>query len=436
MRMSSFLLLVLAFEFVPAPIAAAEIRAGVARVDLTPPLDMQASLGGYGDRMSRPAEGVHDRIMAKALVLADGSRRFALVTADVLGFPPPVKQAVLQELSAKGWTGPQVMLLPSHSHTSIDMMQINPKNKLPIAQLGLFKQAVYELTVSNLVRVIDAASQTLVPVAIGTARTELAGWNANRRRGEETVDRQLTVTRIDRQNGQPLTVLVNWTAHPTFMGSADMLFSGGWPGHLQRTLEALLGAGVTVMYYNGAQGDQRPVARPDSGPSRWERAERYGRELALVAGKLVDQVKTSRDVTFQFASQSIPLPEPVPHADFKLTGGAEYGLTDLVMQRLLATIFPAETASGSLRLGDLLIVGVPGELAAGLGLELKAKARQATGAPCPTIGGLANEWVSYILSRDQYERGGYEASVSFYGPGLGDTIVQGALDGVRALDGR
>lgn len=436
MRMNSFLLLVLALEFVPAPIAAAEIRAGVARVDLTPPLDMQASLGGYGDRMSRPAEGVHDRIMAKALVLADGSRRFALVTADVLGFPPPVKQAVLQELSAKGWTGLQVMLLPSHSHTSIDMMQINPNNKLPIAQLGLFKQAVYELTVSNLVRVIDAASQTLVPVAIGTARTELAGWNANRRSGEETVDRQLTVTRIDRQTGQPLAVLVNWTAHPTFMGSDDMLFSGGWPGHLQRTLEALLGADVTVMYYNGAQGDQRPVARPDSGPSRWERAERYGRELALVVGKLVDQVETSRDVTFQFASQPIGLPDPVPHPDFKLTGGAEYGLTDLVMQRLLATIFPTETASGALRLGDLLIVGVPGELAAGLGLELKAKARQATGAPCPTIGGLANEWVSYILSRDQYERGGYEASVSFYGPGLGDTIVEGALAGVRALDDR
>ena len=40
-----------------------------------------------------------------------------------------------------------------------------------------------------------------------------------------------------------------------------------------------------------------------------------------------------------------------------------------------------------------------------------------------TIGGLANEWISYILTREQYSGGGgYESSVSFYGPGLGDLI--------------
>ena len=35
--------------------------------------------------------------------------------------------------------------------------------------------------------------------------------------------------------GKPLAVLVNFTAHPTFMSGEDMLFSGDWPGHLQRT---------------------------------------------------------------------------------------------------------------------------------------------------------------------------------------------------------
>ena len=48
---------------------AGELKAGAARVDLTPPNDLQASLGGYGERMSRPAEGVHDRVFAKALVV-------------------------------------------------------------------------------------------------------------------------------------------------------------------------------------------------------------------------------------------------------------------------------------------------------------------------------------------------------------------------------
>ena len=48
----------------------AELKAGVARLDITPPLSMKATLGGYGDRMNKPATGVHDRVFAKALVLA------------------------------------------------------------------------------------------------------------------------------------------------------------------------------------------------------------------------------------------------------------------------------------------------------------------------------------------------------------------------------
>src|SRR3954453_22096663 len=73
--------------------AAGELKAGAARVDLTPSLELNAPLGGYGERMNRPAEGIHDRIYAKALVLASGDKKFVLVTADIVGFPPPVKPA-------------------------------------------------------------------------------------------------------------------------------------------------------------------------------------------------------------------------------------------------------------------------------------------------------------------------------------------------------
>ena len=80
---------------------AGDLKAGVARVDLTPPLEMKATLGGYGARMSKPAVGVHDRVFAKALVLSDGPDRFALVTADVLAFPPgPIPAAIGRRPSA------------------------------------------------------------------------------------------------------------------------------------------------------------------------------------------------------------------------------------------------------------------------------------------------------------------------------------------------
>ncbi len=50
------------------------------------------------------------------------------------------------------------------------------------------------------------------------------------------------------------------------------------------------------------------------------------------------------------------------------------------------------------------------------------------------IGGIANEWISYILSAESYLQGsGYEASMSFYGPELGDCIVKGAVKGASEL---
>jgi len=127
------------------------------------------------------------------------------------------------------------------------------------------------------------------------------------------------------------------------------------------------------------------------------------------------------------------LPENRWHADFMKTGGAEYGLSEQLLKKMLPLLFPRQTTSGSLRLGDLLIVGVPGELQAALGLEIKSRARKITGAHYVAIGGLANEWISYILSAEQYQRGGYEASVSFYGPTLGPRIVEGAIAGVKKL---
>lgn len=428
-----FVGLLLALLAVGAAAWAAELRVGVARVDLTPPAELKASLGGYGQRMSRPAEGVHDPIFAKALVLSDGSRRFALVTADVLGFPPPVKPAVLAQLADESWQADQLMLLPSHSHTSIDMMAIHPGNVFPIPQIGLYNARLYQFVVARLASVVRSAAENSTPAVASTASCRLEGWNRNRRSGDGPVDPELTVTRIDSLEGRPVAALVGFAAHPTILLAEHMQFSAGWPGHLQRRLEALLGHGATTLYYNGAQGDQSPVLRPASGEDRWEAAERYGEQLAEEAFALWRQIETRPDVPLAYSRHSFRLPQTQWHSRFSETGGAEYGLTEKLLERALPLLLPAETASTALRLGDLVLVGVPGEMIAELGLELKARVRQATGAKYVAIGGLADEWVSYILSESQYQHGGYEASVSFYGPSLGKTVLEGCLKAAAGL---
>ena len=416
-----------------APTRAVELAAGVATVDLTPPAEMKAALGGYGARLSRPAEGVHDRIYAKALVISDGERTFAIVTADILAFPPPVKPAVVIRLEQAGVSCDQLILLPSHSHTSIDMSAINPGNVFAIPQIGVYQPELYELVVNRLVDVVRRAATKLQPVTVGTSCLDLKGWNRNRREEGGPTDATLTVTRIDSAEGKPFVALVHFTAHPTFMQVKHMKFSGGWPGHMQRRLESLIGQDAVVMFANGAQGDVSPVARPDSGPTRWDVAETFGQQLANQAHKAWQQTTPRQDVSFDFHTHTIVLPERIWHGNFMETGGKEYSLSKKLLAKILPLMFPSQTDVVSLRLGDLLIVGVPGELTTRLGQRLKNGAITAIGAKHVVVGGLADAWISYILTEEEYRSGGYEASVSFYGPTLGETIVTGALDGVEQL---
>ena len=171
MRFATVVLLaaVTPMSFVTSAAQSAPLKAGVARVDLTPPAELKATLGGYGERMSKPAEGVLDRVFAKALVVSDGSRRFGLVTADVLGFPPAFKPALLKRLSEAGWTADQILLLPSHSHSSIEMNAINPANLFGVPQIGVYHPELYELVLDRMTQVIEEAASELVPLVVGTS---------------------------------------------------------------------------------------------------------------------------------------------------------------------------------------------------------------------------------------------------------------------------
>ena len=403
---------------------ASTIEANVAVIKLTPPLEIGYTLGGYGARMSKPAEGIHDDIWAKALVLNEDGKKYAIVTLDILGLPPNVKPQVIEKLNQKGWTEENIMFLPSHSHTSLEMFALNDKNIFNLAPIGIFQQQLLDFVVQALADLIQSADQNLQAVKIGSQSKQIEGLNRNRR-GEPFVDNTLTVTRIDHMDGQSMAVLVNWTGHPTIMDEDDMLVSGGWPGYLQRELEGWIGQGVVAMYYNGPQADQS--VRAESAGSHYEKAEKYGRTMAINVRSIYEDIKPAEDIQFFYNYKIIPLPEREAHPDFMETGGTEYGLDEDKINILLQQVFPVQTSIGACRLGDLLIVGAPGELSAELGLNIKDDLR-IRGIKYPVIGGLANEWISYILSEEEYHKGGYESSVSFYGKNLGDVIVRGMMD--------
>lgn len=402
------------------PSKATNLTANVASIDITPPLEMKYTLGGYGERMNKPAEGIHDRIWAKALAFKNENQKYVVVTIDILGLPSNVKIDLLNRISSRGWSNKNVMLLPSHSHGSLEMAALNSKNLLNSPQIGIFQPELLEFILNKLETLINEADQNYQDVKVGTGSKKIEGLNRNRR-GDPNVDKELIVTRVDLANGNPLAVLVNWTAHPTFIGGDDMLVSGEWPGYLQKELQTLIGNGVTAMYYNGAEGDISPVLNQQASDA-YEKVELYGKKVAKKAFDIYKEIKPKPVTTFQFTYNIIQLPEHKAHPTFMETGGKEYGLDENTVKLVMNMLGPTEVGLGALQINDFLIAGVPGEMTADLGLKVKESIKTKS-TKYVAIGGLANEWISYILTRDQYMNGGgYESSVSFYGPDLGEII--------------
>ena len=377
--------------------------------------------------MSKPAIGVHDSIYAKAIVFKDDTKTFALVTTDMQSFPPYFKSQLVKEMQEFGWSEKNILLLPSHSHSSIEMMSLHSRNNLNIPQIGIYNNDVFILTIENIKNVILEAQENMQPVTVGTARKQLNSWNRNRRKGTTIIDNDLTITKINRMDQSTLAILINWTAHPTFMGPEDMEFSAGWPGYLQRTVEELSQSNTTVFYYNGAEGDQSPTPRLE-GANNWEQAKSYGTDLAYISWDLAKNIQTKQVHNFGYHHFEIALPPRKWHPTFMMTGGKEYGINNDQADYIINLLFPDSTSSSFLNIGELLIVGVPGEMTAELGNKIKNKLNTKTKIKFITIGGLANEWISYMLSEEEYDKGGYETSVSFYGSTLGPLIVNKIIE--------
>ncbi len=409
----------------------AALKADAATINITPPLEMKYTLGGYGERMNKPAEGIHDSIYAKALALKSGDSKYLIITMDILGLPSNFKTDLLKRIEKKGWKAENVMLLPSHSHGSLEMAAINTKNVFGVPQIGIFQTELLSFLLDKTEKLVLEADKNYREVKIGTGSAKFDGLNRNRR-GDKTIDNELSVTRVDLANGQPLAALVNWTAHPTFIGGDDMLVSAEWPGYLQTEMEKAIGKGAVVMYYNGAEGDQSPVYNGKGGA--YEKIQGYGKIIAGKALEVYKQIQPKTENQLAFNYQIIDLPEQVAHPDFMETGGAEYGLNEQTVKVIMDALGPKKVGMGSVRIGDFVLVGIPGELVAELGIKIKDSLKNDK-VKHVAIGGLANEWISYILTEDEYVNGsGYEASVSFYGPKLGEIITGSAISTSKTLD--
>jgi hypothetical protein len=407
------------------------LHAGIATVSITPLEEgIPTPLGGYGARNGVPAEGVLDTINAKCLVLEwrDPSgappANAAVVTLDVCGLPIGVVEDSLKKAAVAGLTTDNVIMAASHTHTGLEGMAMDRRNVANNPHIGLFSEPVLNFVTGRIAKGLKDAQAALRPVTAASGAVDLPGMNRNRRDDPYT-DPGLTVLRLDTADGKPYAVFVNFTAHGTFVSEEDMLVSGEWAGHMQRTLEALM-PGATCLYTNGAEGDQSPVQA--SAGSRYQKAEMYGRKVGIAAAKLAEALTPVPVQRFAVKSNWVELPERKGAPDFVKIAGDEYHITQEQLDQMLPVLFPDRAPIYALRIDRFEMVTFPGEPICELGLSVKDSLRKA-GIAHPCVSGLTGEYIGYILTKDEYAQSGYEVTASFYGDGLGQIM----LDATTAL---
>src|SRR5215217_6505094 len=244
-----------------AIVADQTFRAGVGRVDITPPLTAPHS--NWGAQVHILPDGVETELWATALVVDDGTTRSAWIDLDLMIITRAQANAIRTTVGDSLGISPEnVRVSVTHSHAG------PPPNEWTWLRQGQAAlDAYYGLMPEYAAGAARSALQSLRPAIIGMGIGE-SRVAVNRRERhptgrivtgvnfDGTIDPQVFVVRIDGRDGTPLAVIVGYTMHPTTLGPNNRLVSADWPGHLKRTVEHLTGA--TCLYAQGATGNVGP----------------------------------------------------------------------------------------------------------------------------------------------------------------------------------
>jgi hypothetical protein len=278
----------------------------------------------------------------------------------------------------------------------------------------------------------------------GSVRTNPQFQDAEilRRAGPEDPD--LGVLLFRGEDGQPQALISNYAIHPDqITGTA---FSADHEGAEARMLKQFLGEGCAVLVPNGCCGDInhfdffQPHAGQQSGP---QMAEKNGQVLAGEVIKQMPRLEPAQVSGIQCVQTVVAidlrLPDQEEIAWAKESAKNPLGQFDLEgldvvkAHRMLEVAgmnrsqIEAEVIACSL--GDVAIVGLPGEIFVELGLEIKRRSP----FKHTLIFELCNDNIGYVLTQKAYDEGGYESSSCIFQADSGMRLVNAAVNMLQKI---
>ncbi len=236
-------------------IQAEELKAGAARVEITPPVGHQ--LWGLASRVG-PSTGVLDPLYARVLVLKSASTSLAVVSLD-LGRTFDVEHLADLRARVKSESGIQhVIFSASHTHngpTPLDKKYIQPgSNRWELRAFDSIARAIGEANLKAVPCYVGAGKGT---ASVGQNRQDPAGglWTNEIRQPNYPRDPVVQVLRLSEISGKPIAVVANYAAHPVVLDSDNSTeYSADFPGAMAGYVEKNL-PGAVCLFIQGACGD-------------------------------------------------------------------------------------------------------------------------------------------------------------------------------------
>ncbi len=223
--------------------------------------------------------------------------------------------------------------------------------------------------------------------------------------------------KIQTTDGRLVAAVWNYAMHGTALGRDNFLISGDLMGEAGARIEREIG--VPALFVNGAVGDVSPR------PRGWRGVETAGQALADGAMRALKDARLETG-GLQVAAEHVVLPSPTMSLRNCLNGWAPSWMT-IGLQGAL----PSSTEVIAVRIGQTGWVTIPGELETRLGLDIKARARDAFSHVF--IAGVSNDYLGYFLVPADYRQPSYVACASLYGERGGEIMRDSALSALKRL---
>ncbi len=227
--------------------AAGHLRAGAAKVDITP----------KESELAIPTDSIRDRLFVRAIVVDDGSTCAVLVGLDLGGASNQiVDDATARASRSTGCPAQNFIISATHTHSS---------NTLGLGGRG---SPTAKTAADAIVEAAGAAKSKLARARVGFGSTTL-DLNVNRDLFNSKLewrqepnpngpsDKTLAVVEFLGDDNVPIGVYMNYAMHPINFYLSGVI-SADFPGEASRYVEELFDNRAVAVFSQGASGDQNP----------------------------------------------------------------------------------------------------------------------------------------------------------------------------------